>query len=77
MTTDDVDAALAKLGLTRADLPPAVADTVARHLEENEPGMAALLRSERDAIPDRRRAAAARIFGVEPAEQPNPNPDPS
>ncbi len=73
--TTDVDAALAKLGLTRADLPPAVADTVARHLEVNEPGMDDLLRAERGAIPDRRRAAANRIFfGAPDADQPDPDP---
>lgn len=70
--TTDLDAALAKLGLTRADLPPAVADTVARHLQDHEPTMDDRLRSEVSAIPTRRTAMARRIFGVDDDGQPDP-----
>lgn len=72
MTTDsDFDAALGRLGLTRSDLPPAVADTVQRHLEDTGADMGDLIRSEVTAIPDRRIAVARRIFG-DNADEPDP-----
>lgn len=71
MTTDATAAALAKLGIEPGDLPREVLDTVAAHLEA-EPDMGDLIRSERDGIPDRHRAMAARVFG-QPAATPTEN----
>lgn len=59
--TTDIDAALAELGLDRADLPAAVADTVARHLEDNEPDRKVV----RD--PDGRVSAAVRVERTTPS----------
>ncbi len=71
--TTDIDGALAELGLTVEDLPPAVAATVAAYLTDNEPDMGDLLRHEVAAIPDRHNAMRRRIFGVDNDDQPDPD----
>lgn len=76
MTTVDVRAALAELGLVPGDLDPAVLEVVADHLEADQPtSMSGCLRAERDAIGPRHNALTRRIFGVpDDPEPPSPPP---